>query len=150
MPEPFARDLESTRLRLAHWLGSKLPTASHINISELVKPGASGFSSDTLIFDLSYREGGETRSRKAVIRIEPDPAAFRVFPFYDVGTQFELMKALGEKSDVPVPQMLWRESESAILGSRYRPWFSRLSLMPTVIFISSACTPGCSRPARVC
>ena len=119
MPEPFARDPERTRLQLTHWFESKLPNARHISISELIKPGASGFSSDTLIFDLSYQEGEEIRSRKAVIRIEPDPAAFWVFPFYDVGAQFELMKALGENSDAPVPQMLWRESDAAILGGPF-------------------------------
>jgi aminoglycoside phosphotransferase (APT) family kinase protein len=119
MPEPFGRDLARIRLQLTEWLESKLPNASHIAISALVKPAASGFSSDTLIFDLSYREDGEARSRKAVIRIEPDPAAFSVFPFYDVGIQFELMKALGEKASAPVPEMLWREEERAILGAPF-------------------------------
>jgi aminoglycoside phosphotransferase (APT) family kinase protein len=119
MPEPLVRDLGRTRLELVEWLQSKLANAERIAVSELTKPAGSGYSSDTLIFDLSYEEGGEARSRKAVIRIEPDPAAFCVFPFYDVGVQFELMRALAEKSDVPVPEMLWREDEAAILGSPF-------------------------------
>jgi aminoglycoside phosphotransferase (APT) family kinase protein len=119
MPEPFARDLERTRLQLAQWFESKLPGTTSVTLSELIKPGGSGYSSDTLIFDLSYSEAGEIRSRKAVIRIEPDPAAFSVFPFYDVGIQFDLMKALGETSDVPVPKMLWRERDAAVLGGPF-------------------------------
>jgi aminoglycoside phosphotransferase (APT) family kinase protein len=119
MTEPFVRDLEETRKRLARWLESKLPDAKRVAVSELVKPSASGFSSDTLIFDFSCEEGGEPRSRRAVVRIQPDPRAFSVFPFYSVGVQYDLMKGLGERSDVPVPQMLWREDEGAILGGPF-------------------------------
>ena len=74
MPEPFARDLETTRNLLQEWLGSRLSNATEVTISELIKPDGSGYSSDTLIFDFSYRDQGKTRSRKAVVRIEPDPA----------------------------------------------------------------------------
>jgi aminoglycoside phosphotransferase (APT) family kinase protein len=119
MPEPSVRDLARTRLQLTEWLASRLPNAKQVAISELVKPAGSGFSSDTLIFEVSYRKGGEVRTRKAVIRIEPDPTAFSVFPFYDVGIQFELMNTLAENTSVPVPEMLWREDERAILGAPF-------------------------------
>jgi aminoglycoside phosphotransferase (APT) family kinase protein len=119
MTEPFLRDLHRTRLRLTGWLESRLPNASDLAVSELTKPAGSGYSSDTLIFELSYREAGEPRSRKAVIRIEPDPAAFSVFPFYDVGIQFELLEALGTHSSVPVPRVLWREDDRTILGTPF-------------------------------
>jgi aminoglycoside phosphotransferase (APT) family kinase protein len=119
MPEPFARNLEETRNHLGEWLGSRLSNAQEVTISELIKPDGSGYSSDTLIFDFSYRDQGEIRSRKAVVRIEPDPAAFSVFPFYNVGVQYRLMKALGERTDVPVPEMLWREEDASILGAPF-------------------------------
>jgi aminoglycoside phosphotransferase (APT) family kinase protein len=119
MPESFVRDLEKTRQQLTQWLESKLTNAEQVVVSNLIKPDGSGFSSDTLIFDLCYHEGGELRSRKAVVRIRPDPAAFSVFPFYDVGIQHDVMKALGEKTDVPVPEMLWREDDPSILGGPF-------------------------------
>jgi aminoglycoside phosphotransferase (APT) family kinase protein len=119
MAAPFLRDLEATREQLEQLLPAKLPAAKQIEVSGLVKPGGSGFSSDTLIFDFSYQERGASRHRKAVVRIRPDPAAFSVFPFYEVGVQYDLMKALDEGTNVPVPEMLWREDDPSILGGPF-------------------------------
>lgn len=119
MAEPFLRDLEATRKQLERWLATKLPEAEQIAISDLIKPGASGFSSDTLIFNVSYQDRGASRSRKAVVRIRPDPAAFSVFPFYEVGVQYDLMKALGSGTEVLVPEMLWREDDASFLGGPF-------------------------------
>ena len=86
MPAPRGRDLELTRRRLSDWVATQLPEAGGVRLSELTGPGATGFSSDTLMFDLDYREGGRVVHRPLVVRIQP--TGFQVFPEYDLGLQF--------------------------------------------------------------
>jgi aminoglycoside phosphotransferase (APT) family kinase protein len=112
MPTPWQRDLDETRTRLARWLASVLPEASDITVANLASPSSSGFSNETLLFDLSWREAGERRREELVIRIQP--TGFPVFPHYDVGLQFRTMQLL-EPTDVPVPKMMWLEEEDSEL-----------------------------------
>jgi len=108
MPTPWERDLEETRDRLTTWLARKLPDASDIEVANLAAPASSGFSNETLLFDLRWREAGETREEALVVRIQP--TGFQIFPAYDLGLQFETMKLLAA-TDVPVPKMFWIEEE---------------------------------------
>lgn len=115
MPAP-RRDLEQTRKQVLAWLPARLPGATEIDVSELTGPGATGFSSDTLMFDLRWKEGGREQCRELVLRIEP--AGVGIFPDYDVDLQFRVMRALAA-TDVPVPAVLWQEKDPGILGSPF-------------------------------
>jgi aminoglycoside phosphotransferase (APT) family kinase protein len=42
-----------------------------------------------------------------------------VFPEYDIDLQHDVMNALGAKTDVPVPEMLWQEPDASVLGSPF-------------------------------
>jgi len=106
MPTPWERDLEDTREKLTVWLATRLPNASGIEVSNLAAPSSSGFSNETLLFDLAWREDGRTREEALVIRIQP--TGFQVFPAYDLGLQFKTMQLLAA-TDVPVPKMYWLE-----------------------------------------
>jgi aminoglycoside phosphotransferase (APT) family kinase protein len=117
MPQPLERDLDDTRRRLLDWFARKLPDASGFAIDGLRGPSATGFSSDTLLFDLSFREGGTTRTESLVARIEP-AGAFPIFPSYDVALQYKTMQAMGEQG-VPVPRMRWLEEDRAALGAPF-------------------------------
>lgn len=117
MPTPWTRDLAADGLRLKAWLETKLVGAKDVVISELVAPAGSGFSNETLLFDLSWREGGEARREKMVVRIRP--TGFQIFPDYDLARQFNAMRRL-EATDVPVPRMLWlEEADTGILGAPF-------------------------------
>ncbi|MFP8881546.1 MAG: phosphotransferase family protein [Myxococcota bacterium] len=116
MPAPVGRDLELMRKRLVEWFGGLLPAARDLEIGELTGPGATGFSSDTLIFDLTYTETGRSVSRGLVARIQP--SGFQVFPEYDLPAQYEIMKAL-EATDVAVPKMLWEEWTGDVIGDAF-------------------------------
>ncbi len=116
MPAPVGRDLEATRTQLESWFGERLPEAKAIRVGELSGPGATGFSGDTLMFDLHYEEGPEAITRGLVVRIHP--TGFQLFPDYDLPAQFRVMKAL-EDSDVMVPKMLWEERSDTLLGSPF-------------------------------
>jgi aminoglycoside phosphotransferase (APT) family kinase protein len=108
MPTPWERDLGDTREKLTGWLETRLPEAAEIEISNLAAPSASGFSNETLLFDLAWKERGESRNEALVIRIQP--TGFQIFPSYDLGLQFKTM-ALLAGTDVPVPKMYWLEEE---------------------------------------
>src|SRR5437899_2259995 len=115
MPLPQQRDPEATRRQLAPWLARRMPQARDLAITNLAPPAATGFSNDTLLFDLEWTEDGRARRLGMVVRIEP--SGFTVFPAYDVGQQFRIMQRLGETTDVPVPPMYWLEERTAALGS---------------------------------
>jgi aminoglycoside phosphotransferase (APT) family kinase protein len=110
------RDLELTRKQLSEWFSGLLPDARNVEIGALAGPGGTGFSSDTLIFDLSYTESGRSRERGLVIRIQP--TGFQLFPEYDLPAQYQIMKALGP-TDVPVPTMLWEERTGDVIGAEF-------------------------------
>jgi aminoglycoside phosphotransferase (APT) family kinase protein len=111
MPVP-RRDLDLTRAKLRDWLATRLSGACDLRIGELKGPSETGFSSDTLLFDAEWTDGGPQRTR-LVARLKP--TGFTVFPAYDIARQFRVMRALGD-TDVPVPRMRWLEEDPAVLG----------------------------------
>jgi aminoglycoside phosphotransferase (APT) family kinase protein len=117
VPTAWERDLVAARASLARWLRGKLPAASEILVSELVAPQASGFSNETLLFDLAWTEGGRRRSESLVVRIQP--TGYQVFPEYDMRMQFDTMRLLA-KAGVPVPKTYWLELEdTSLLGAPF-------------------------------
>jgi len=115
MPVP-RRDLEKTRAILADWFRAKWPDARDVEVGPLSGPAATGFSSDTLLFDVSYEDAGRRVVRSLVCRAEP--TGFGVFPTYDVGRQFRIMQALAP-TGVPVPTMVALERDPGPLGSPF-------------------------------
>ncbi|MDP6978570.1 MAG: phosphotransferase family protein [Myxococcota bacterium] len=117
MPAPIGRDLEQTRAQLQDWIPAVLPDdATDVNVGPLAGPGATGFSSDTLIFDLSYRSDGMYIERGLVARIHP--SGFQLFPEYDLPAQFGVMKALWD-TRVPVPEMLYEQRTGDVIGQPF-------------------------------
>jgi aminoglycoside phosphotransferase (APT) family kinase protein len=116
VPAPHGRDLIATRERLARWFAGALEGASDVRLSELSGPGATGFSSDTLLFDVHWREGGQERTRGFVARLQP--AGFQVFPEYDVARQFRIQRCLAETA-IPVPAMFRLEEDPGLLGTPF-------------------------------
>ncbi len=108
MPAPWQRDLETDAAKFSRWLETKLEGAVAVQMSPLVAPQSSGFSNETLLFDLAYTLDGERREEALVVRIQP--TGYQVFPDYDLGLQFRSMSLLAP-TDVPVPAMRWLEAE---------------------------------------
>jgi aminoglycoside phosphotransferase (APT) family kinase protein/putative sterol carrier protein len=107
-------DLAATQAKLEDWLRGRLPDARDVALSPLKRPAA-GFSNETYMCDLSYRDASGERSEQVVIRLEP---RYRVFPEYDLEKQFRIMAALAG-TDVPVPRVRWYEGDRSILGSSF-------------------------------
>jgi aminoglycoside phosphotransferase (APT) family kinase protein len=117
MPAPHGRDLELTRKRLVEWFEGVLPPgARDVRIESLSGPGTTGFSNDTLMFDLAWREGGEPRERALVVRIKP--TGYQIFPDYDLARQFRIQARLAG-TPVPVARMYWEEPDASPLGAPF-------------------------------
>lgn len=117
MPTPWQRDLERGARKLETWLRRKLPDAEDLRISELVAPQSSGFSNETLLFDLSYTQEAVRRQEPLVVRIQP--TGYQVFPEYDLSLQYRAMSRLAH-TDVPVPKMFWLEEEdTGVFGAPF-------------------------------
>ena len=106
------RDHGETRAALACWLTDRTG-ASDVAVGELSIPGLSGFSNETLLFDATW--DGEVHP--LVIRVEP--TGHTVFPATAFDAQVKVMQALGAEGSVPVPEVLWFEQGSDVLGARF-------------------------------
>lgn len=113
------RDLEELSERLQDWLAGCLPVGADPRLSEVSSPSATGMSSETLLFDATWQEDGEERRGEFVARVEPDASDCPVFPFYDLKTQFDLLRLVRERSRVPVPEVHWLELDPSHLGAPF-------------------------------
>jgi aminoglycoside phosphotransferase (APT) family kinase protein len=117
VPTPWQRDLAKDGPRFEAWLRAKLAGASDVRMSPLVQPQSSGFSNETLLFDVAYTQDGRARQESLVVRIQP--TGYQVFPEYDLSLQFRTMQLLA-KTDVPVPPMRWlEEGDTGIFGAPF-------------------------------
>jgi aminoglycoside phosphotransferase (APT) family kinase protein len=126
---PTKRDLEITRRQLTQWLAAKLPAEASPELSALEIPQGSGHSNETLLFDVNLREAGRVRQRRLVARVQP--AGRSVFPEYDMALQFRCMQILGERTEIPVPKVLWLEQDPKVLGQPFYVMERVTGLVPT-------------------
>ncbi|MFG3286619.1 phosphotransferase family protein [Streptomyces sp. NPDC048111] len=112
-PRTSTRDPEDVGRRLTAWLGTRLPGA---RVRDIRVPSSNGMSSETLLFDIE-RPGSPPRG--CALRLAADPAAYTVFPVYDMGRQHRVMRLVAEHTDVPVPRVRWLEEDPAPLGAPF-------------------------------
>ncbi len=116
MPAAAPPDLEMLRTRLEEWLALRMPEARDVRVSGLERPGATGYSNDTLLFELAWRESGVVARQGRVVRLEP--RGVTVFPSYDLGLQARILEKLAA-TEVPVPQVFGFEPDAAVLGAPF-------------------------------
>lgn len=117
MPIPAQRDPALTIRQLTAWFSRKMPAARGLDISNLTPPQSTGFSNDTLLFDLDWREDEQPKHEGMVARIRP--SGYAVFPSYDIAQQYRVMEILGKHTDVPVPKVFWLEEDERYLGAPF-------------------------------
>jgi len=117
MGVPKQRDLDQARARLTSWLGAKLG-AGEVAISDIDAPATTGFSNETLLFDAAWTEGGREHSQGFAVRVKP--GAYTIFLESAFETQYRVLRALSERTQVPVPPTLWYEDDASVLVGRDR------------------------------
>ncbi|MFD1814425.1 phosphotransferase family protein [Rhodococcus gannanensis] len=118
-PSESRRDPDELRAALQTWLSGRLPDDADPHVVEVRLPDANGMSSETVLFDAEWTEDGTRRVHELVARVEPGATSMPIFPSYDMGTQFAVMKAVGELSDIPVPTAYWFEPDPDALGAPF-------------------------------
>lgn len=106
------RDTDELRAGLERWLDARRPGAV---ITELDRPSGNGMSSETLLLDADW--DGELH--RLVVRLAPADADVPVFRSYDLEMQFRVMRLVAERSDTPVPNCRWLETEPGVLGTAF-------------------------------
>ncbi|MET9077089.1 phosphotransferase family protein [Streptomyces sp. NPDC004232] len=112
-PRTSTRDPEELGRRLTAWLGTRLPGAKATGITV---PASNGMSSETLLFDIEHPR---PPLRSCALRLAADPSAYTVFPEYDMARQYRTLRLVAERTDVPVPRVLWLEEDPGPLGAPF-------------------------------
>jgi aminoglycoside phosphotransferase (APT) family kinase protein len=98
---------DDIRTRLGPWIAERFGGAT---ATEVTAPVGNGRSTDTYLVDLDNRE-------RFVIRVEP--SAFRVVYEYDLAREALVMNTLARDTEIPVPEVLFHESDATVLGSPF-------------------------------
>ena len=101
-------DVEALLERFVH---RRLPAAaSGVRIGEIGRV-AVGLSRENWVFDLTWTEGGETRTRPLIVRRDPPGGLLDT----DRSTEFAVLRAIAPTS-VPAPRALWLDPDGSELG----------------------------------
>ena len=91
-----SRDPGSLRRALESWLAQELPAGPGPGVSELTSPSANGLSSETLLFDVRWRERGTSIEEAFVARVEPDRNDCPVFSVYNLEALYNLLEIVAK------------------------------------------------------
>ena len=114
-----SRDQGAVHDRLEEWLATVLPSGAEPAVTLHAGVDSNGMSSETVILDVTWTEDGERRTGEYVARVAPAPDDVPVFERYDLAGQYEVIRLVGELSDVPVPGVRWLEQTGDVLGTPF-------------------------------
>ncbi|WP_214401627.1 phosphotransferase family protein [Pseudonocardia lacus] len=114
-----SRDPREVPDRLAAWLGTVLPPGADPVVAVRGGLDANGLSSETLLVDITWSADGRRELGRYVARVAPTPEDVPVFPTYAMRAQYDTIRIVGERSDVPVPGVRWLEPTGRVLGSPF-------------------------------
>jgi aminoglycoside phosphotransferase (APT) family kinase protein len=113
-----SRDPDQTRAALTAWLAGKLPAGALPEVTELTAP-LTGQSSETLLFTATWHDDGARQARRLVARVAPQQVDMPIFPSYQMEREFQVIRSVGDLTEVPVPQAVWVEPDPATLGTPF-------------------------------
>jgi len=113
------RDVGSLQQRLEEWLATQLPSGAAPQVTFHAGIDSNGMSSETVILDVEWTEDGEHRKGEYVARVAPAAEDVPVFPDYALADQYEVIRLVGELTDIPVPAVRWLEPTGEIIGSPF-------------------------------
>ncbi|WP_338089739.1 phosphotransferase family protein [Nocardioides lijunqiniae] len=114
-----SRDATTVPQLLADWLATLLPPGADPSVVLHSGIDANGMSSETILLDATWTEDGAVQVGRYVARVEPAAADFPVFATYELQDQYDAMRIVGERTDVPVPAVRWMEPTGDVLGTPF-------------------------------
>jgi aminoglycoside phosphotransferase (APT) family kinase protein len=115
-----SRDVTTLPAVMSRWLSTVLPGGVTPQVTVESGIDATGMSSETIILTGRWEQDGTPVEQRWVARVAPTAEDVPVFPSYRLDHQFEVMRRVGELTDVPVPPVRWLETTGKILG---KPFF---------------------------
>ena len=104
---------------ISQWLSTVLPGGVAPQITVESGVDANGMSSETIILTGRWDEDGQQREQKWVARVAPTAQDVPVFSSYRMDHQFDVIRLVAEKTDVPVPRVRWLEPTGSVLGTPF-------------------------------
>jgi aminoglycoside phosphotransferase (APT) family kinase protein len=117
--EHSSRDLSALPAVLSQWLSTVMPGGAAPEITVESGVDSNGMSSETIILTGRWDADGQPREEKWVARVAPTEQDVPVFTSYRMDHQFDVIRLVGEMTDVPVPQVRWLESTGSVLGTQF-------------------------------
>ena len=114
-----SRDPATVPGLLEDWLAGVLPAGAEPKVTLHSGIDANGMSSETLVFDATWTEDGEQRTGEYVARVAPAEHDIPVFMDYALQDQYDAMRIVGERTDVPVPVVGLVEPSGDVLGTPF-------------------------------
>ena len=114
-----SRDAATVPTVLAQWLATLLPPGAGPRVTVHSGTDANGMSSETMPLDVDWTEDGTPRHGEYVARVAPAAADLPVFPTYELQDQYDAMRIVAERSEVPVPAVRWLEPTGEVLGTPF-------------------------------
>jgi len=114
-----SRDVSTLPGVMSQWLSTVLPGGVTPEVTVESGVDSTGMSSETIILTARWEEEGQPIEHKLVARVAPAAADVQVFPTYRLDHQFEVIRKVGELTEVPVPPVRWLESTGNVLGTPF-------------------------------
>jgi aminoglycoside phosphotransferase (APT) family kinase protein len=114
-----SRDVSALPDVMSRWLSTVMPGGVTPKVTVESGVDANGMSSETIILTGRWNEDGETREQKWVARVAPTQQDVPVFSSYRMDHQYDVIRLVAEKTDVPVPRVRWLETTGAVLGTPF-------------------------------
>jgi aminoglycoside phosphotransferase (APT) family kinase protein len=114
-----SRDVTTLPAVMSKWLSTVLPGGAIPEVTVESGVDSTGMSSETIILTARFQQDGQPREQKLVARVAPAAEDVQVFPTYRLDHQFEVIRKVGELTDVPVPRVRWLETTGDVLGTPF-------------------------------
>ncbi|CDP84238.1 MULTISPECIES: phosphotransferase family protein [Mycolicibacterium] len=114
-----SRDVTTLPSVLSKWLSTVMPGGLTPEITVESGVDSNGMSSETIMLTGRWEEDGESKEQKWVARVAPTADDVPVFSSYRLDHQFEVMRQVGELTDVPVPNVRWIDTAGEVLGTPF-------------------------------
>lgn len=114
-----SRDVTTLPTVLSKWLSTVMPGGVAPEITVESGVDSNGMSSETIMLTGRWHENGEPKEQKWVARVAPTADDVPVFSSYRLDHQFEVMRQVGELTDVPVPNVRWMDTTGEVLGTPF-------------------------------
>jgi aminoglycoside phosphotransferase (APT) family kinase protein len=114
-----SRDNSTLPAVMSQWLATVMPggTTPRVTVESGVE--SNGMSSETIILNGTWEQDGQSHQQRGVARVAPSAGYVPVFPTYRLDHQFDVIRLVGELTDVPVPRVRWMESSGDVLGTPF-------------------------------